>query len=70
MHHKIIVIALAELGSALYVSYHSLPEHEQVRLRMLILRNAATVSRDIAERFGRIAIDLEKAYYRETAHNG
>ena len=63
-------MALAELLSALYVGYRSLPEHEQTRIRMLILQRAASTTRGLAEAIGRVAIDLEKAYYKETMTNG
>ena len=69
-HSKLFGLAAAELLAALYATYRALPAHEQTRLKMTVLRTSANTAKKLAEQIGRVAIDLEKAYYRETVSNG
>lgn len=60
-----LLVALAELGGAMWIAYQQMPVDQQQRVRMSVLQNGAKTLQYAARRIGEMAIECEKKYAEE-----
>lgn len=65
-----LLIALVELGGAMWITYQQLPADQRQRVRMTIYRQGMKACERTAFKVGQLGIRIEQKYGEEASTNG